>query len=133
MDYIFEGLRFYRPYSSPETYEVFDSHGVDIGYVCIRDGQLYLECPYDGDRIYECNIGDDHAESFESEEQREYHLKQIAKAVNLYYGIETGEPCSICQETIKDVSIHTIESGWYIPVDFEARFCPYCGRKLKGE
>jgi hypothetical protein len=129
--YEIQGLIFKQTCAAcPEQYDVFDKDAKEIGYVRLRWGELYAECPYGGDVVYEASVGDGLAGCFESDEQRMRHLTQIAEAINLYYENDTGEPCPICKEEILDVEIYTKESGWYTPRDFDVKFCPYCGRKL---
>ena len=130
--YEFQGLIFKQTCSAcPEQYDVYDRDAKPVAYVRLRWGWLRADCPDCGEEtVYEASIGDGCTGSFESDEQREHHLKEIARAVNLYYGNQTNEPCSICTETIDDVEIHTSKSGWYTPTDFQVRFCPFCGRKL---
>lgn len=39
------------------------------------------------------------------------------------------KPCIVCRETITDLEINTVQSGWF-SIDKKIKFCPYCGRKL---
>lgn len=40
------------------------------------------------------------------------------------------KPCVVCKETIIDLQIQTVQSGWF-SIDKKIKCCPYCGRKLK--
>lgn len=80
--YTIKGLDFVQTcFACPEQYDVF-SNGEQVCYVRLRWGSLYAECPdVGGTTVYEADIGDGTAGIFESEDQRQYHLMQIAKAV----------------------------------------------------
>lgn len=80
--YTIKGLDFVQTcFACPEQYDVFNN-GEQVCYVRLRWGCLYAECPdVGGERVYEADIGDDMAGIFKSEDQRQYYLKQIAKAV----------------------------------------------------
>lgn len=41
-----------------------------------------------------------------------------------------NKPCVVCEETITDLEIRTVQSGWFSIMDKDIEFCPYCGRKL---
>lgn len=78
-----KGLNFVKTCAaSPEQYEVFDSVGEHVGYVCLYWGWLTCECPdIGGERVYMVNIGDGLIWEFESQEQRENHLNAIADKI----------------------------------------------------
>ena len=68
---------------SPEQYDVKDSNGKIVGYVRLRWGFLSCKCPnIDGEVVYSCDIGDDYTGMFTNEEERIYHLTEIAKKIN---------------------------------------------------
>lgn len=69
-------------FACPEQYDVYDDNGCMVGYVRLRWG--YLRCDYPdvgGERIYGACIGDGYTGCFENEEQRVYHLKNIADKI----------------------------------------------------
>ena len=77
-----KGLRFIETCSAcPEQYDV-DYDGKQVGYIRLRYGRLTVEYPdVGGEVIYEASIGDDWTGEFESEEQRQYHLNNIADII----------------------------------------------------
>lgn len=78
-----KGLEFYETCSAcPEQYEVYDSNDNHVGYVRLRWG--YLKCNYpdvDGETIYFVEFDDGWMGRFESEEQREKYLNNIADKI----------------------------------------------------
>ena len=80
--YKIKGLDFIETcFACPEQYDVF-INGEQVCYVRLRWGSLYAECPdVGGETVYEASIGND-AGRFKSEDQRQYHLMQIAKAIH---------------------------------------------------
>lgn len=69
-------------FACPEQYDVYDSDGTQVGYVRLRWGWLRCEYPeVFGETIYEASIGDGYTGCFENEEQRMYHLKNIADKI----------------------------------------------------
>lgn len=76
------GLDFVQTCSGcPEQYDVFNN-GEQVCYIRLRWGCLYAECPdVGGEMVYEADIGDGLTGTFESHDQRQFHLMQIAKAV----------------------------------------------------
>ena len=68
----------------PEQYDVFDLHGNQVAYVRLRFGNLYAKCPDYGDHeIYQANPNG--SGCFANDEERQYHLSNIAKAISSYY------------------------------------------------
>lgn len=43
---------------------------------------------------------------------------------------DKNKPCEVCKETIVDLEIRTVQTGW-VSIDKKIKFCPYCGRKLE--
>ena len=76
-------LRFVKTCSAcPEQYDVFNIKNEQVGYVRLRWGGLTCECPdYGGEVIYSADVGDGWSGCFESEEQRQEHLENIADAI----------------------------------------------------
>lgn len=67
----------------PEQYDVKDLDGNQVAYVRLRWGYLYCACPDCGcEKVYETDIGDGLTGCFEDEEQRKYHLNEIANAIH---------------------------------------------------
>lgn len=83
---LIKGLHFYETSCAcPEQYDVKDVDGNQVGYVRLRYGHLRCECPCSGgETVYETRVGDGWTGSFESEDQREYHLNAIADAIHYY-------------------------------------------------
>lgn len=80
------GLAFVRTCGAcPEQYDVYDGRGSQVGYVRLRWGVLeaeFEECG--GPTIYThafTDDGDMFKGAFDSQEEREYHLNQIALAL----------------------------------------------------
>ena len=68
----------------PEQYDVFDADGTQVAYVRLRWGCLTVKCPdVGGTEIYSADIGDGLTGSFESDQQRMYHLKEISERIDL--------------------------------------------------
>lgn len=76
------GLSFYKTCSvCPEQYDVYKD-GCIVGYVRLRWGELTCEYPdVFGDLIYSASIGDSFSGTFESEDQRQTHLRNIANKI----------------------------------------------------
>lgn len=69
-------------WACPEQYDVFLPSGKQIGYVRLRHGGLRASCPdYGGDEVYWCNFDDGWKGLFDSDEERQEHLKKIAEAI----------------------------------------------------
>lgn len=78
-DLVFEGTCT----ACPEQYDVYDDAGDMVAYVRLRHGQLTCECPdVGGELVCQFSIGDRWTGGFESEEQRNLHLTEIACAIN---------------------------------------------------
>ena len=79
---IIKGLSFNKTCSAcPEQYDV-DYNGKQVGYIRLRWGRLAVKYPdVGGEIIYEASIGDGLTGEFESEEQRQYHLANIADKI----------------------------------------------------
>ena len=72
-------------YACPEQYDVFDKDGNQVGYVRLRWGSLYAECPdVGGTEVYSCGFGDSWAGCFKNDEQRMVHLRRIAERISLH-------------------------------------------------
>lgn len=99
-----KGLKFERTcYACPEQYDVFDSEDEIVGYVRLRWGALSCQYPdFGGETIYETNIGDDTG-VFGSEEERMYHLNNIADKIlekmnSKFKELTLGEFLVICPD-----------------------------------
>lgn len=70
-------------YACPEQYDVTKEEK-QVAYVRLRWGRLRVNYPDVGGReIYSATIGDNgYAGLFESEEQRDFHLTEITKALD---------------------------------------------------
>lgn len=81
---IIDNLRFEQTcFACPEQYNVFDENNKQVGYVRLRWGNLYCDYPHhNGETIYEHSFNDGYLGIFESEEDREHHLTNIAKEIN---------------------------------------------------
>lgn len=77
-----KGLSFIKTCSAcPEQYDV-EYDGKQVGYIRLRWGGLTAEYPYvGGEIIYGVSIGNGWTGEFESEEQRQYHLNNIADKI----------------------------------------------------
>lgn len=64
----------------PEQYDVFDEAGREVGYLRLRHGYFAARCPNsDGEEVYHASpLGDG---VFDSEEEREYHLRFAVDAI----------------------------------------------------
>ena len=66
----------------PEQYDVYKD-GQLVGYVRLRWGGLSCEYPYIlGERIYTHAFDDGYMGCFESDEQRQFYLSEIADSIN---------------------------------------------------
>ena len=66
----------------PEQYDIFDCDGKIVGYVRLRWGGLRCDYPdYGGETIYHAGVGDGWTGCFEDENQRMYHLNNIADKI----------------------------------------------------
>lgn len=74
----------------PEQYDVY-LEGDQVGYVRLRWGTLRCDYPdVGGEMIYEHDFDEAYAGCFYSDDQRDYHLDLIAKALyNRIYESET--------------------------------------------
>lgn len=80
----------------PEQYDVFDKDGNQVGYVRLRWGSLYAECPYvGGTEVYRSGVGDNWGGCFKDDKQRRIHLNRIAKRISLH---NKGVHCPYCGE-----------------------------------
>lgn len=69
----------------PEQYDVFDKDGNQVCYIRLRWGSLYAQYPdVGGVDIYEASIGDGWTGSFRTEQERQMHLRRIAKKIDKY-------------------------------------------------
>lgn len=79
--------------SCPEQYDVFDENGKQVCYIRLRWGSLYAQYPdVGGVDIYEASVGDGWTGNFPSEQERQRHLRAIAKEVDKYVNYD----CSNC-------------------------------------
>lgn len=83
-------------FACPEQYDVYDENGNIVGYVRLRYGNLTCKYPdIGGELIYEASIGGGLCGRFESDEQREEHLNNIAvriiKKMNQEIEVEEDE------------------------------------------
>lgn len=77
----------------PEQYDVFDETGTIVGYIRLRWGGLTCEYPdCGGELIYSANVGDGWSGCFESEEQRQEHLGNIAEAILDHINVTQNRP-----------------------------------------
>lgn len=76
-------LQFERTgYACPEQYDVFDENHHQVGYIRFRWGTLTCCYPdWNGECIYEKSVGGPAAGIFESDEQRDMYLRNIAVAI----------------------------------------------------
>ena len=83
------GLRFELTcVSCPEQYDVFDKDDIQVGYVRLRHGYIYASCPdVGGELVYENAAGGFDAGNFKNQIEREFHLREIAKAINQHYNV----------------------------------------------
>ena len=72
------GLNFVQVSKSrPESYNVFDCNGNQVGYVCLRWGCLSC-ADVKGERIYESFFESDYMSEFDSDEMRQIFLEDVA-------------------------------------------------------
>lgn len=80
---IIAGLKFQRTcFACPEQYDVFDGRGREIGYVRLRGGRLsatYRPWTENEKTVHEHRFDDEWLGMFDTEEDREYHLRTIAQ------------------------------------------------------
>lgn len=80
----YNGLRFEMTCGAcPEQYDVYKGDKL-VGYVCLRWG--FLRCDYPdvgGETIYEHSFAEDdgYKGCFDSDEERDFHLTEISKAL----------------------------------------------------
>lgn len=66
-------------YACPEQYDVYRSNGELCGYVRLRWGTLRADYPnVEGDSIYNYNFEDDFKGCFDSDEERNKYIQEIA-------------------------------------------------------
>lgn len=66
----------------PEEYDVYTEEGSQVGYIRLRWGRLTLEFPKaGGDLIYEYNFDDGMKGGFDSQEERDRHLREILDVI----------------------------------------------------
>lgn len=76
----------------PEQYDVCDPFGKQVGYVRLRWGHLYAEYPdVGGELVYEFSWDDGWLGSFPSDEDRQFHLEQIANALQRKINQDKGQ------------------------------------------
>lgn len=76
----------------PEQYDVYDPFGKQVGYVRLRWGYLsaeYSDCG--GELVYEFSWDDGWLGTFPSDEDRQFHLKQIANALQYKINQNKGQ------------------------------------------
>lgn len=86
-DITYHGLRFHNTcQSTPEQYDIFDDTGQQVGYIRLRYGNLTAACPdIGGTIVYRRVIGDgEWTGEFPTDEQRQHHLKRIAKTIRKF-------------------------------------------------
>ena len=76
--------------SYPESYNIFDRNGNQVGYVSLRWGCLSCRYPnINGERIYESFFESEYLGEFEYDELRQIFLEDIANALTAQiYGIK---------------------------------------------
>lgn len=111
----------------PEQYDVFDENDNQVGYVRLRWGSLYAQCPYVGGvTVYSVDLDHDGG-SFCSDEERTLHLNAIAEAISRHYilgeKIETvGDLIGVLQKLPQDAKI-SYDYGLELRIDeFEDGF-----------
>ena len=87
---IINGLEFRETcYACPEQYDVFDKDGNQVGYVRLRHGYLYAQCPdIGGEDVYDAYPDGDGR--FINEYERNFHLNAIAKEIELHINRNTA-------------------------------------------
>lgn len=111
----------------PEQYDVFDENGNQVGYVRLRWGSLYAQCPHVGGvTVYSVDLDHDGG-SFNSDEERMQHLNAITEAISRHYilseKIETvGDLIGVLQKLPQDAKI-SYDYGLELRIDeFEDGF-----------
>lgn len=86
-------------YMCPEQYDVYRANGELCGYIRLRWGSLRADYPsIEGDTIYQHSFKDDFKGGFDSEEERNYFLLEIAKEYQRT--ILKGIPCDLTDEDV---------------------------------
>ena len=81
-------------YASPEQYDVYRANGELCGYVRLRWGTLRADYPnIEGDSIYTKSFNDGFKGMFETDEERNHYLTEIALAYQ--HKILEGIPSNI--------------------------------------
>jgi hypothetical protein len=84
----------------PEQYDVYRANGELCGYIRLRWGSLRADYPsIEGDTIYQHSFNDDFKGGFDSEEERNYFLLEIAKEYQRT--ILKGIPCDLTDEDVE--------------------------------
>lgn len=111
----------------PEQYDVFDENSNQVGYVRLRWGSLYAQCPHVGGvTVYSVDLDHDGG-CFSSNEERTLHLNAIAEAISKHYilgeKIETvGDLIGVLQKLPQDAKI-SYDYGLELKIDeFEDGF-----------
>lgn len=105
----------------PEQYDVFDENDNQVGYVRLRCGSLYAQCPdVDGVTVYSVDLDHDGG-YFSSDEERIQHLNDIAEAISKHYflpeKIETvGDLIGVLQKLPQDAKI-SYDYGLELTID----------------
>lgn len=105
----------------PEQYDVFDENDNQVGYVRLRWGNLYAQCPdVDGVTVYSVDL-DHELGSFSSNEERMQYLNVIAEAISKHYifsaKIETvGDLIGVLQKLPQDAKI-SYDHGLELRID----------------
>lgn len=74
----------------PEQYDVYDMSNKQVGYVRLRWGHLTARYSPRGKLVYEFSFEDGLLGMFADENEREYHLGQIANALTRQINIDNG-------------------------------------------
>jgi len=88
-DYVIGNLEFIGTCGScPEQYDVVlakDGKRYQVGYVRLRWGRVRADCPDCGsEEVYSYSWDDGWKGCFDDEDERVYHLKEIAARINLW-------------------------------------------------
>lgn len=134
--YEFYGLKFNETFPCcPEQYVVTNSSNWTVGTVNLRFGDLCAVHIPSNKVVYQTVIGSDFTGCFQSDEQREKHLRFIAKALAEHIDKfkNPKKTCWWCSDNTRDISINasTDTEGVNRIGPDAVDFCPFCGRKMK--
>lgn len=105
----------------PEQYDVYDENANQVGYVRLRWGYLYAQCPHVGGvTVYSVDLDHDGG-SFSSDEERMHHLNSIAEAITEHYVLgkkikTVGDLIEVLQKLPQDAKI-SYDHGLELTID----------------